>query len=135
MFTHNTALLNHSSATLASNEDMFSASSPLLSRLSMLSKRPSWLLFTSEATLPTTSELIAFGIDTNKVIKIKASTSMSEKDIILKALKAQNASAIVSGDNFTEEEKNELTLKAKQVSCEIFFMDQHIRRTLTRNLH
>ena len=81
------------------------ASSPLLSRLSMLSKRPSWLLFTSEATLPTTSELIAFGIDTNKVIKIKASTSMSEKDIILKALKAQNASAIVSGDNFTEEEK------------------------------
>ncbi|OEF24148.1 hypothetical protein [Vibrio rumoiensis] len=135
MLINNAALPHHSHASLASNDDTFSASSPLFSRLSMLSKRPRWLLFTAEATLPTIPELVAFGIDASKVVKIKASLSMTEKDIILKAISAKNASAIVSSDNFSCEDKASLILKAKEVGCEIFFMDQSIRQTLIRNLH
>ncbi len=136
MFTHANVLPHQSFASQACNDDMFSVTSPLFSRLSMLSKRPSWLLFTAGATLPTTPELDAFGIDARKVVKIKASNSMSEKDIIIKALNAKNASAIVASDHFSHQDKQELIALAQQNSCELFFMSASIQQTLTRrHLH
>lgn len=97
--------------------------------------KPNWLLFTAGAILPTNQELQTFGIETHKVIKIKASHSMTEKDIILKALAAKNASAIVASDNFSAQDKDTLRTQARQNGCEIFFMNNSIQQTLTRHLH
>ncbi|MFV0576748.1 MAG: hypothetical protein ACK5NC_15210 [Vibrio sp.] len=141
MFTYTTALAQQfvtatsTHELMASNEDTYSASSPLFARLAFLSKRPQWVLFTSGAILPTEQELHAFGIASHKVVKIRPSQLSSEKDIILKVLDAHNASAIVASDNFSNKEKAELTLQAKQNDCEIFFMDKKIQQTLTRHLH
>lgn len=136
MFIHNVALPQQSHAPHACNDDSFSISHPLFSRLSMLSQRPSWLLFTAGATLPTTLELNAYGIDPRKVVKIKASNSMTEKEIIIKALYAQNASAIVASDQFSIRDKQELSDLAKQSQCELFFMSHSIQQTLMRrHLH
>ena len=101
----------------------------------MLSKKPNWLLFTAGATLPTNQELQSFGIEPHKVIKIKESYSITEKDIILKALAAKNASAIVASDNFSIQDKDALKSQARQSGCEIFFMNSEIQQTLTRHLH
>lgn len=125
----------HSHRLRASNEDTFTASSPLLSQLSRLSKIPSWLLFTAEATLPTLPELQAYGIDSRKVIKIKPSSSLNEKQIILKAISLKNASGIVASDNFDQDEKAELINMAKQADCKIFFMSHTTRRALARHVH
>ncbi|MGV3000799.1 hypothetical protein [Vibrio sp. E150_018] len=135
MLNHNAALPHQALTSFAHNDDIFSENSSLFSRLSMLSKRPNWLLFTAGATLPTNQELQSFGIEAHKVIKIKESHSMTEKDIILKALNAKNASAIVASDNFSIQDKEALKNQASQSGCEIFFMDSTIQQTLTRHLH
>lgn len=135
MLNYNAVLPHQKFSSLAQNDHIYSQNSLLFSRLSRLSKQPHWLLFTAGATLPTTQELHSFGIESHKVIKIKSSHSMSEKDIIIKALFARNASAIVASDHFSQEEKRELNILAKRNHCELFFMDYSIHQTLSRHLH
>lgn len=135
MLNHNAVLPHQAFTSFAHNDDVYSENSSLFSRLSMLSKKPNWLLFTAGAILPTNQELQTFGIETHKVIKIKASHSMTEKDIILKALAAKNASAIVASDNFSAQDKDTLRTQARQNGCEVFFMNNSIQQTLTRHLH
>ncbi|MBD1575701.1 MULTISPECIES: hypothetical protein [Vibrio] len=120
---------------LAANEETYSASSPLFARLAILAKQQKWIIFTDQVALPTVSELHMFHIEAKKVIKMKSSQVMSEKDVIMKVLSINNASAIVTGDEFSHQERQQIELQAQQTGCEVFFISQAIQQTLTRNMH
>ncbi len=142
MDTWTSTMLNQSSLNdtkismlLAANQELYSVNSPLFARLSILAKQPKWIIFTEQATLPTVSELRCFNIETKKVIKMKSSQTMSETDVIMKVLTVNTASAIVTGDSFSKEERIAIELKAKETACEVFFMTQDMQKTLMRNIH
>ncbi|MFB9134319.1 hypothetical protein ACFSJQ_05620 [Vibrio olivae] len=97
-----------------------------LERIAGLSQQQQWVLFTSECPRPDLQQLNAFNVLCKNVIHMKPSRTKSEIEIVIQAIKSQNASAIVASTNIDLINQKLLTQMAERYGCELFFVEgQH----------
>ncbi len=94
-----------------------------LSRLAGLSNHAQWILFTAECPRPDYDQLAACNIRCNKIIQMKPSQVQTEFEIVIKAIKSGNASAVVASNNIPAVEQNLLKTLANEHMCEVFFVE------------
>lgn len=95
-----------------------------LSRLAGLSNQKQWILFTAECPRPDYEQFSSYNVSC-KIIQMKSSQTQSEFEIVVKAIKSGNASAVVASDNIELVEQSLLRDLASQYHCEVFFVESH----------
>ncbi|MGF1742411.1 hypothetical protein L4C34_15265 [Vibrio profundum] len=93
-----------------------------ISQLETLSEQDQWILLTAECPRLNHEQLSQSKVSFNKIIQMKPSHSQSELQIVIRAIKAGNASAVVASDNIELVNQGLLKRLAKRHSCEVFFV-------------
>lgn len=93
-----------------------------ISQLEALSEQDQWILLTAECPRLNQEQLSQSKVSFNKIIQMKPSHSQSELQIVIRAIKAGNASAVVASDNIELINQGLLKRLAKRHSCEVFFV-------------
>jgi hypothetical protein len=96
-------------------------------RLAQLSQMHQWIFVTSECPRPNSKRLLGHNILCHKIIQLKPSRTLSEYEVVQKAIQTGNASAVIVSDRLTATQQNHLTDMAQSFHCEIFFM-QNLQR-------
>lgn len=111
---------------LAQPTQPMSIADSTLSHLAGLSNHAQWILFTAECPRPDYGQLAAFNIRCNKVIQMKPSQKQTEFEIVIKAIKSGNASAVVASNSIPAVEQSLLKALANEHLCEVFFVEGKI---------
>lgn len=99
-----------------------------LSRLAGLSNQKQWILFTAECPRPDYEQFSSCNVSCKKIIQMKSSQIQSEFEIVVKAIKSGNASAVVASDNIELVEQSLLRDLASQYHCEVFFVESQFNQ-------
>lgn len=97
-------------------------SDQLLSKLAVLSQQKQWILFTSECPRPNFDQLTASNICCKSVIQMKPSQQLSEVEIVIKAIRSGNASAVVASDRIAPMNQSLLRDIGLRYQCDVFFV-------------
>jgi len=95
----------------------------VLNRLAGLSMQKQWIFFTAECPRPDYSQFAASNVSCQKIIQLKPSNSQSEVEIVIKAIKSGNASAVVASTQIDCVNQSLLHELALSHSCEVFFVE------------
>ncbi|WP_428772337.1 SulA-like leucine-rich domain-containing protein [Vibrio sp.] len=95
----------------------------VLSQLASLSMQNQWILFTAECPRPHYDQLAAVDICCNKIIQMKPSHALSEFEIVVKAIRSGNASAIVASTAISTVDQALLVDLGSQYQCQVFFVE------------
>lgn len=125
--------LHHSSDRDVSAKPAY-LSSFMLDRLAFLSSQAQWILLTAECPRPSYQHLMAYNIDCHNILQIRSSKYLSETDVVIKAIKSGNASAVIASNQISPLDQRLLYTIAQQHHCELFFMDNHTHEQYTRRL-
>ncbi|EMJ7185560.1 hypothetical protein D8T49_11020 [Vibrio vulnificus] len=98
-------------------------SDQLLQKLANLSAQNQWILFTAECPRPDFAQLTASNIRCQNVIQMKASQTMTEMEIVMKAIRSGNAAAVVASDQIDLINQSLLSNLAREYGCEVFFVE------------
>ncbi|MBL4831404.1 MAG: hypothetical protein JKY55_16155 [Aliivibrio sp.] len=93
----------------------------LLRNLKELSQLNKWIFITHAADIPSRAILEAAGIDLRKLVVLKESTSLSELEVINRALCANTASAIISSKPKLQEDVLSVLRNATVYSTKVMF--------------
>ncbi|CAH0540211.1 SulA-like leucine-rich domain-containing protein [Vibrio marisflavi] len=91
-------------------------------KLEVLSQQDQWILFTSECPKISSLDLTSSQVNPKKIIQMKPSHTQSELQIVVRAIKAGNASAIVASGKINIVNQNLLKQLAHEHHCEVFFL-------------
>ena len=94
-----------------------------LARLAGLSNQNQWILFTAECPRPDFAQFSSYKISCTKIIHMRPSQTQSELEIVMKAIKSGNASAVVASSNITSIDQVLLRSLGRQYQCEVFFVE------------
>ncbi|MCL9783761.1 SulA-like leucine-rich domain-containing protein [Vibrio sp. S4M6] len=94
----------------------------LFSRLEVLSEQDQWILFTSECPKLSSMNFASSNINQTKVVQMKPSHTQSELQIVVRAIKSRNASAIVASSKIGVVDQVLLKQLAFENECEVFFV-------------
>ncbi|OLQ94107.1 hypothetical protein BIY21_09685 [Vibrio ponticus] len=95
----------------------------VMNRLAGLSMQQQWIFFTAECPRPDYSQFSANNVSCQKIIQLKSSNSQSELDIVIKAIKSGNASAVVASTQIDCVNQSLLQDLALNHGCEVFFVE------------
>lgn len=98
----------------------------LLNDLKKLSQLNKWIFITHTAEIPSRATLEAAGIDLRKLVVLKESASLSELEVINKALCANTASAIISSKPKLHEDVLSVLQSATVYSTKVMFTDSSV---------
>ena len=113
---------------LAQATQPMDCSEQLLSKLAVLSQQKQWILFTSECPRPNFDQLSASSICCKNVIQMKPSQQLSEVEIVIKAIKSGNASAIVASNSIAPTNQSILRDIGLRYQCEVFFVEGRVNQ-------
>lgn len=94
-----------------------------LYQLAGLSHQKQWILFTSECPRPDFEQFASYNVSCKKIIQMKASQTLSEAEIVAKAIKSGNASAVVASTQISPLDQSLLIDLASQYQCAVFFVE------------
>lgn len=94
----------------------------------VLSQQKQWILFTSECPRPNFDQLSASSICCKNVIQMKPSQQLSEVEIVIKAIKSGNASAIVASNSIAPTNQSILRDIGLRYQCEVFFVEGRVNQ-------
>lgn len=94
-----------------------------LNRLAGLSNSQQWILFTAECPRPNYAQFETHNISCKKIIQMRSSQRQSELEIVIKAIKSGNASAIIASDQIAAVDQDFLQELAFEYHCEVFFVE------------
>ncbi|GAK84578.1 superfamily II DNA and RNA helicase [Vibrio ponticus] len=95
----------------------------VMNRLAGLSMQQQWIFFTAECPRPDYSQFAANNVSCQKIIQLKSSNSQSELEIVIKAIKSGNASAVVASNQIDCLNQSLLQDLALNHGCEVFFVE------------
>ncbi|UUM31691.1 hypothetical protein [Vibrio japonicus] len=95
----------------------------VLTRLAGLSNQEQWILFTAECPRPDFDQFSSYKVSCTKIIQMKPSQTLSELEIVIKAIKSGNASAVVASNDITNIDQVLLRSLGRQYQCEVFFVE------------
>ncbi len=113
---------------LAQANQQMDDSDQLYSKLAVLSLQKQWILFTSECPRPNFEQLTASNICCKNVIQMKSSQLLSEVDIVIKAIRSGNASAVVASNNIAAINQSMLREIGLRYQCEVFFVGGRVNQ-------
>lgn len=113
---------------LAQDTQPMDVSDQLLSKLAVLSQQKQWILFTSECPRPNFDQLTAFNICCKNVIQMKPSQQLSEVQIVIKAIRSGNASAVVASNDIAPLNQSMLRDIGQRYQCEVFFVEGRVNQ-------
>jgi cell division inhibitor SulA len=113
---------------LAQATQPMAVSEQLLSKLSVLSQQKQWILFTSECPRPNYDQLSASNICCKNVIQMKPSQQLSEVEIVIKAIRSGNASAVVASKDISPMNQSILRDIGQRYQCEVFFVEGRVNQ-------
>ncbi|MDF2152363.1 SulA-like leucine-rich domain-containing protein [Vibrio sp. CAU 1672] len=108
---------------LAQTTQPMNVPSSLLAKLATLSQQQQWILFTAECPRPDFAQLTASKIRCQNIIQMKPSQQQSEVEIVVKAIRSGNASAVVASTNIAHINQIMLRDLAQRHQCEVFFVE------------
>ncbi|MBF4243570.1 hypothetical protein EA004_00695 [Vibrio anguillarum] len=95
----------------------------MMSKLAKLSQhQQQWILFTSECPRPQYERFAYFNIHCDRVIHMKPSQTLSELEIVIKAIRSGNASAIIASNTIEPINQHLLKQLATEHHCDVFFV-------------
>ncbi|MDA0147472.1 SulA-like leucine-rich domain-containing protein [Vibrio sp. LaRot3] len=100
----------------------------ILNRLAGLSLQSQWIFFTAQCPRPDFAQFSASNVSCKKIIQLKDSNIQSELEIVMKAIKSGNASAIVASNAIDPLNQRLLTDLAHQHNCEVFFVEGRVNQ-------
>ncbi len=103
-------------------------SEKLLSKLAVLSQQKQWILFTSECPRPNFDQLTNSNICCKNVVQMKPSQQQSEVEIVIKAIKSGNASAVIASNNIASINQSMLRDLGLRNQCEVFFVEGRVNQ-------
>lgn len=103
-------------------------SSPMMAKLAELSHTQRWILFTAQCPRPEYEQLAAHYIHCNKVIHMKPSQTLSELEIVTKAIMSGNASAVIASNQIDYVSQSLLRALARSHRCEVFFVEGRVNK-------
>ncbi len=103
-------------------------SEQLLTKLAVLSQQKQWVLFTAECPRPNFDQLSASNICCKNVIQMKPSQQLSEVEIVIKAIKSGNASAVVASKDIAPINQSKLRDIGLRYQCEVFFVEGRVNQ-------
>ncbi|MDV6250835.1 SulA-like leucine-rich domain-containing protein [Vibrio sp. EA2] len=113
---------------LAQATQPMDVSDQLLSKLAVLSQQKQWILFTSECPRPNFDQLTASNICCKNVIQMKPSQQLSEVEIVVKAIRSGNASAVVASTDIAPMNQSMLRDIGQRYQCEVFFVEGRVNQ-------
>ncbi|WP_319536808.1 SulA-like leucine-rich domain-containing protein [uncultured Vibrio sp.] len=113
---------------LAQATQPMDVSDQLLSKLAVLSQQKQWILFTSECPRPNFDQLAASNICCKNVIQMKPSQQLSEVEIVVKAIRSGNASAVVASNDIAPMNQSMLRDIGLRYQCEVFFVEGRVNQ-------
>ncbi|MGP8304768.1 SulA-like leucine-rich domain-containing protein [Vibrio sp. YIC-376] len=113
---------------LAQATQPMDVSDQLLSKLAVLSQQKQWILFTSECPRPNFDQLTASNICCKNVIQMKPSQQLSEVQIVIKAIRSGNASAVVASNDIAPMNQSMLRDIGQRYQCEVFFVEGRLNQ-------
>ncbi|AEX21713.1 MULTISPECIES: SulA-like leucine-rich domain-containing protein [Vibrio] len=113
---------------LAQATQPMNVSNQLLSKLAVLSQQKQWILFTSECPRPNFDQLTASNICCKNVIQMKPSQQLSEVEIVVKAIRSGNASAVVASNDIAPMNQSMLRDIGLRYQCEVFFVEGRVNQ-------
>ncbi|MBR9789127.1 MAG: hypothetical protein GYB40_14455 [Vibrionaceae bacterium] len=113
---------------LAQATQPMDVSDQLLSKLAVLSQQKQWILFTSECPRPDFDQLTASNICCKNVIQMKPSQQLSEVQIVIKAIRSGNASAVVASNDIAPMNQSMLRDIGQRYQCEVFFVEGRVNQ-------
>lgn len=93
----------------------------LQSQLSTGSIKRGWIMFTSQCSRATVSSIAANQQWVNYVVHLMPSKTLSEYEVVEKAIQLGNASSIIASHHFSTYEQHTLSDLAKRYRCQLFF--------------
>ncbi|MDE1242115.1 SulA-like leucine-rich domain-containing protein [Vibrio aestuarianus] len=119
-FSSHTLIKHHRYTSSRPQKDIVENMMPTLARLS---QQQQWILFTAECPRPQYQQFASFNIHCDKVVHMKPSQAQSELEIVIKAIRSGNASAVIASNGI--EAVNQALLKqlATEHQCEVFFVE------------
>ncbi len=97
----------------------------ILPALAELSQQDKWILLIAPPQVPHETVLADWGIDTHKILVIRAEQISDKSECILKALSCGNCSAVVAWtEELFEEELHSIKSSSEQGCCEVFLFNQ-----------
>ena len=94
----------------------------ILEKLSQLTSRPQWILLTAECPRPSTSQVMHFHKLGNHMVQMKPSVSLTQYQVVEKAIRSGNACAIIANGYFTTQQQATLNALALGHQCEVIFL-------------
>jgi cell division inhibitor SulA len=98
----------------------------LLEALKELSRLNKWIFITHTADIPERSILEAAGIDLSKLVVLKESSSLSDLEVINKALCANTASAIISAKPKRHKDALSVLQHAAEFTTKVMFTNSSV---------
>lgn len=93
----------------------------IYTKLAQYSVTRQWILFTAETERPNRHQLATYHVVPDKVIQLKKSQTLSEYEVVKKAILSGNACAIVLSDQLLPSQRTELEQLALLHRCELLF--------------
>ncbi|AUI85901.1 hypothetical protein BS333_05635 [Vibrio azureus] len=113
---------------LAQSTQPLMGADQLLSQLATLSLQRQWILFTAECQRPDYEQLSSFNIRCQNILQINRSHTLSEVEIVIKAIQSGNACAVVASNTICSESQSYLRHLAQRYQCEVFFVEGRVNK-------
>ncbi|WP_159656362.1 SulA-like leucine-rich domain-containing protein [Vibrio atypicus] len=94
-----------------------------LCRLAGLSNQKQWILFTAECPRPDFEQFASYNVSCKKIIQMRPSQKQTQVEIVIKAIKSGNASAVVASTAISHVDQCLLRDLGTQYQCEVFFVE------------
>jgi hypothetical protein len=102
--------------------------SQLHNQFEQLAQRQQWIMFTAQCPRSDIVELAVNHHCADKIVHLMPSRSLSEFDVVEKAIRSNNASAIVASNRLTQQQQEWLTTLAQLHHCQLFFIESQATR-------
>ncbi|GAL21025.1 superfamily II DNA and RNA helicase [Vibrio maritimus] len=94
----------------------------VLEKLSKLTSRPQWILMTAECPRPSAGQALHFHKLGKHMVQMKPSASLTQYQVVEKAIRSGNACAIIANGQFSTQEQATLNALALSQQCEVVFL-------------
>jgi len=124
MLNSNTSLRPYFPLSQTRMESKHDNHNMLFDHLAQSTRSNQWIWFTSNSIRPSVKQLALFNIPINRVLQLKASLYLSEFEVAQKAIKSENASALVISNKISNSEQKQLINLGEKYQCQIFVVNR-----------
>ncbi len=95
----------------------------VIAELARLSHGDQWIMVTANCPRPHHPQFSQYKASCNKIIQMMPSQTLSEIEVVMRAIQSGNASAVIASNDIDIANRHFLRVLAAQHQCEVFFVE------------